>query len=162
MSMVEHPVLSPLQLKAALQERLEPNPCPTQVVCFDFFDTLVSRMVVPEETKIIAARQLADTMAAGITGDFIYQLRRVLEHRLCAENHAQGLDPEFSLPVLAQRLHAVLGGLLGETVVPPAKSMMPIFCSQPSPQTQCAIGQYTRSSQSRLNSSIAEKRTRSA
>ena len=27
------------------------------------------------------------------------------------------------------------------TTVPPAKSIRPIFCSQPSPQTQCAIGQ---------------------
>ena len=26
------------------------------------------------------------------------------------------------------------------TTVPPAKSMMPIFCSQPSPQTQWAMG----------------------
>lgn len=129
MSMIELPVLSLLQLRAALQERLEANPCPTRVVCFDFFDTLVSRTVIPEETKIIAARRLADTMAAGITGDFIYQLRRVLEQRLCAENHAQGLDPEFSLPVLAQRLHAVLGGLLGESVVPPAESFVALVMS---------------------------------
>ncbi|MNC86252.1 hypothetical protein D3C83_18960 [compost metagenome] len=48
------------------------------------------------------------------------------------------------------------------TTVPPAKSITPIFCSQPSPQTQCAIGQYTNSSQSRLNSSMPLKRTRSA
>ena len=27
------------------------------------------------------------------------------------------------------------------TTVPPAKSITPIFCSQPSPQTQCATGQ---------------------
>ena len=83
------------------------QPCPA-AICFDFFDTLVHRSVPPEETKKIAARQLAGRLNEGLSGDALYQIRNILEKRLCSKNQANGYDPEFSLTALAAQLHARL------------------------------------------------------
>lgn len=107
-------ILSALQLRVAIQKRLENSPGLASVVCFDFFDTLVGRSVVPEDTKKIAANQLADLLGEGLTGDIIYRLRRVLEQRLCIKNRDNGLDPEFNLSHLAQKLFVLLKEITGE------------------------------------------------
>ncbi len=111
---MEIPVLSAQQISAALHGVLQDRSPSIQVVCFDYFDTLVRRSVVPEDTKKIAANQLADLLGRGITGDFIYQLRQILEQRLCAENHEKGLDPEFNLIHLAEKLYGVLQRIIGK------------------------------------------------
>src|SRR5262249_22510189 len=48
------------------------------------------------------------------------------------------------------------------TTVPPAKSSAPALARKPPPQTQCAIGTYTKMSQLAQNHKKAEKRMRSA
>ena len=67
------------------------------VVCFDFFDTLVTRKVMPEYTKKIASRQLSALFGQKITGHDFYKKRRSLEAEICAENLAKGHDQEFNL-----------------------------------------------------------------
>lgn len=129
---MEIPVLSAKRLQAALQERLS-DPSVVKAVCFDFFDTLVGRTVPPEETKKIAASQLADLLSARdgatarVSGEFIYELRRVLELRLCAENRREGYDPEFNLTDLARELLAVLETLLGGHCLPAEKDFLELF-----------------------------------
>ena len=126
---MEIPVLSAQQISASLHKDLENQSPAIHIVCFDYFDTLVSRSVVPEDTKKIAANQLADLVGDGIAGDLIYQLRRVLEQRLCATKHRSGLDPEFNLIDLAKRLYAVLQGIVGEGVLQREEAFIALLVS---------------------------------
>ena len=100
-----------------------------KVACFDFFDTLVGRSVVPEDTKKIGANQLADLLGDGITGDFIYQLRSVLEKRICSKNYQNGFDPECDLIDLARKLYAVLNEIVGEGVLQSEESFVDLLVS---------------------------------
>ena len=81
---------------------------PSSVVCFDFFDTLVSRDIMPEYTKHAAARQLSALLAGSVTGDEIYRIRNSLEIKLCEQNRAAGFDLEFRLPELAAELYPAI------------------------------------------------------
>lgn len=130
---MEIPVLPEQQIRVAIQRKLEDKLSPIKAVCFDFFDTLVRRSVIPEDTKKIASNQLADLLtpmrALGITGNLIYQLRRVLEQRLCSENHQNGLDPECNLINVAQKLYAVLQGIVGGKISQTEKSFVALFVS---------------------------------
>jgi FMN phosphatase YigB (HAD superfamily) len=83
-----------------------------RAVCVDYFDTLVTRTVDPEQTKIIAASQLA-LLIGTIEGSTVYEMRRLLELRLCRESREEGADAEFSLPELAEHLYQVLCVFLG-------------------------------------------------
>jgi len=74
------------------------------VICFDYFDTLVYRNVYPEATKKLAAAQLSVALGQRLSGETLYQLRHELEATLCRENTAMGLDPEFNLQHLSERL----------------------------------------------------------
>ncbi len=105
---MEIPVLSAQQILAEVKKSLEDRSSSIEAVCFDFFDTLVARSVTPEETKKIAAAQLADLLPEGITADLLYRIRSVLERQECAENLSKGLDPEFNLITLAKKLFAIL------------------------------------------------------
>lgn len=128
---MEIPVLSAQQIGAAIQGGLENRLSSTKAVCFDFFDTLVRRSVVPEDTKKIAAHQLADFFAAGvsgITGDLIYHLRQVLEQRLCSDNYQNGFDPECNLIEVAQKLYRVLQEIVGR-IPQTEKDFVAIFIS---------------------------------
>jgi len=78
-----------------------------RAICFDYFDTLVFRIVAPETTKVIAAHQLSLLLGA-LSADVVYGIRGQLEAKLCGERRAAGQDPEFSLPVLASRLYHLL------------------------------------------------------
>jgi FMN phosphatase YigB (HAD superfamily) len=75
-----------------------------QVICFDYFDTLVYRNVYPEATKKLAAAQLSVALGQRLSGETLYQLRHELEATLCRENTALGLDPDFNLQHLSDRL----------------------------------------------------------
>lgn len=87
-----------------------------RAVCFDFFDTLVHRTVPAEQTKQLAAQQLA-RLLEGISGQALYELRRDLERRLCAESVAAGNDPEFNLFDLAAEFHVILSRLYPQSLV---------------------------------------------
>lgn len=78
------------------------------VVCFDFFDTLVTRSVLPEYTKRFAAKQLSRLLLEEISGDDLYDMRHGMEAAMCAENDATGLDLEFNLESLARKLYSEL------------------------------------------------------
>ena len=112
---MENRLYSAEQLFAEVKTRLEACPSAPKVVCFDFFDTLVQRSVPAEETKRIAARQLAAALGRERDGEFLYSLRSRLEERLCSQNLARGLDPEFNLANLAESLHDILGRVIGES-----------------------------------------------
>ena len=78
------------------------------VVCFDFFDTLVTRSIMPEYTKKIAANQLSQLLLEEMSGEELYGLRHGMEAAMCAENEADGFDLEFNLKSLAGKLYLEL------------------------------------------------------
>lgn len=78
------------------------------VVCFDYFDTLVSRSVAPQYTKQMAACQLSRLLKNKISGKTLYQIRYHLEALMCLESAQSGLDLEFSLEALGKRLFDIL------------------------------------------------------
>lgn len=78
------------------------------VVCFDFFDTLVTRSVMPEYTKKIAARQLSRLLVKQIGSQELYDIRHHMEAEICSENQGSGADLEFNLKDLAIRLYQEL------------------------------------------------------
>ena len=86
------------------------------LICFDFFDTLVSRTVPPEDTKRAAAHQLAALLGDFVDGDLIYRLRAGLEKKLCAEHREAGKDAEFSIVELAEKLFEALRGLVKQKI----------------------------------------------
>jgi hypothetical protein len=87
-----------------------------QGVCFDYFDTLVSRTVAPEYTKVIAAEHLSVLLGLQLSGRALYEIRREVEAVLCRKNVEMGGDAEFNLCDLAADLYAILqtiGGMQG-------------------------------------------------
>ncbi len=80
-----------------------------KVVCFDYFDTLAVRIVLPEHTKVLASSVLSWLLNAGKSGKQIYAMRREMERTLCESNAAAGRDMEFDLSELARRLSERLG-----------------------------------------------------
>ncbi|MCP3932758.1 MAG: HAD hydrolase-like protein, partial [Bacteroidetes bacterium] len=74
------------------------------IFCFDYFDTIVTRSVIPERTKVIAANQLSDLIGNQISGEEIYKQRQVLEIEICELNASKGFDPEFNIEQLAEKL----------------------------------------------------------
>lgn len=79
-----------------------------QVLCCDYFDTLVTRSVYPEQTKKLAAAQLSAILDGRLSGATIYELRREIESNLCRQNALAGRDPEFNLAELAVELQEML------------------------------------------------------
>jgi len=102
--------LSRLELIRTIQSEVAAATRLPRALCFDFFDTLVYRTVPAEETKQLAANQLA-RLLDGISGQALYELRRDLERRLCTDSVAAGNDPEFNLLDLAAELHGILSRL---------------------------------------------------
>jgi FMN phosphatase YigB (HAD superfamily) len=74
------------------------------IVCFDYFDTLVTRIVAPQYTKQIACFQLSRILNHTISGKELYQIRCSLEASLCEQNAKRGLDLEFNLKLLGEQL----------------------------------------------------------
>lgn len=70
-------------------------------ICFDYFDTLVTRTVYPEYTKEIASRLLSMYCGGKVAGQELYSLRQELELRSCEENEASGGELECYLQELA-------------------------------------------------------------
>ncbi|MBW2043204.1 MAG: HAD family hydrolase, partial [Deltaproteobacteria bacterium] len=91
----------------ALSETLDRHP-EVAFFCFDYFDTLVYRIVDPEDTKRLACRQLSIALGGDPEADALYQWRKDFELTLCGQNKKKGLDPEFSLYDLAAVFHEFL------------------------------------------------------
>lgn len=79
-----------------------------RIVCFDFFDTLVTRKVFPEATKKLAAGKLALICGESCRWQTLYDLRAGIEKKLCSKNAAEGFDAEFHINDLAEELFYVL------------------------------------------------------
>jgi len=79
------------------------------VICFDYFDTLVTRCVLPEHTKVMASSLLSELLDGNITGEEIYQHRKDIEFCLCETNLSESGEPEFQFQDLSGELYAALG-----------------------------------------------------
>ena len=67
------------------------------VICVDLFDTLVRRVIHPEDVKKLVCERLTRQIVFGISSDTLYHLRSQVEANLCARNHSEGADAEFRL-----------------------------------------------------------------
>jgi len=105
---LSNPVFSASEIFDRIQQSVDGARSRPAAICFDFFDTLVHRSILPEETKKIAASQLAEQMGDGLGGEALYQVRHILEKRLCNSNQVNGYDAEFNLTELAVEMHARL------------------------------------------------------
>jgi len=66
-------------------------------VCFDYFDTLVTRTVYPEYTKQMAAKLLSLCCGGTVDSEALYRVRSALERELCEQRQAAGGELEFYL-----------------------------------------------------------------
>ena len=103
---MSNPVFSASEISARIRQEVGAEK--PAAVCFDFFDTLVGRSVLPEDTKKIASNRLVDQLNCGLTGAELYRIRSKIENRLCLSNQGSGHDAEFNLTELAREIHARL------------------------------------------------------
>ena len=94
-------------IKSVLFDLLKVHPA-ISTVCFDFFDTLAYRVVVPEHTKRLASNQLGRLLGGVARGGELYRLRRDLEADICRKNVADGFDSDFNLTQFAVKFHGLL------------------------------------------------------
>jgi len=80
------------------------------IICFDYFDTLVTRTVYPEFTKKLAARLLSLVGDELVDSEELYEIRSDLERQLCERKVAGGGELEFYLPELAPEYLRTLQG----------------------------------------------------
>lgn len=78
------------------------------IVCFDYFDTLVTRCVEPEHTKRIASGLLSRLLQGSITGEALYHFRKDIEYRLCLASAEITSELEFRFEDLGTNLWAEL------------------------------------------------------
>lgn len=76
----------------------------TPIVCFDYFDTLVTRCVEPEQTKHLAAGLLSQLFQGRIAGETLYRFRREIEYDLCIANAKTNGEHEFDYEDLGRNL----------------------------------------------------------
>ncbi len=81
--------------------------------CFDYFDTLVVRNVLPEYTKQLAARQHSLLLGGNPSAEELFAMRQHIEKKLCEQNLASGGELEFYLPDFAREYHLQLRKRLG-------------------------------------------------
>lgn len=67
------------------------------VVCSDYFDTLVSRVIHPEDVKRQWAERLSHIFDLQLTDGLLYARRAQIEIILCKRNQSAGKDPEFNV-----------------------------------------------------------------
>lgn len=65
------------------------------IVCFDYFDTLVTRCVEPEHTKKIASGLLSRLLKGCFTDEALYGFRRDIEYDLCRARSEKNGELEF-------------------------------------------------------------------
>lgn len=71
----------------------------------DYFDTVISRKIHPENIKRLWAKQVSRYLDADIDGAFVYDLRSKLEIELCERNYSDGFDKEFIYGDMVERLY---------------------------------------------------------
>lgn len=71
-------------------ESLQPR-----IVCFDYFDTLVSRVVHPEDVKRLWSESVARIFPNGPDGPALYRQRSSLETAHCQRDREYGCNSEF-------------------------------------------------------------------
>lgn len=108
--------LLPSEIVHRVRNLVEDADSVVECICFDYFDTLVSRDVAPEYTKVIAAEHLARLLKNRLSGWTVYEIRREMEAKLCLESVAEGYDAEFDLVTLGRRLFEVFSTLLGASM----------------------------------------------
>ena len=74
------------------------------ILCFDYFDTLVVRRVVPEYTKKLAASLQKQILKINLSAGELYSLRKKIEKDLCEQSTITGGEPEFAFVEFAQCL----------------------------------------------------------
>lgn len=67
------------------------------VVCSDYFDTLVSRAIHPEDVKRQWAERVSHAFGLGLPDGELYARRAQAEVALCKRNQVNGGDPEFNV-----------------------------------------------------------------
>ncbi len=78
------------------------------IICFDYFDTLVTRCVEPEYTKQIASGLLSRLLQGCFTGESIYHFRKDIEYDLCLACAEASNELEFCFEDLGRNLWAEL------------------------------------------------------
>jgi len=67
------------------------------LICTDYFDTLVSRTVHPEDVKRLWAERMVHALDLGLDEGDMYARRAQVERTLCESNASCGKDPEFDV-----------------------------------------------------------------
>lgn len=78
------------------------------LICIDYFDTVVTRVVEPEYTKEIASELLSHLLGDSISGPELYQHRRNLEREIVESNDKASGELEFSLPSFSSSFYTLL------------------------------------------------------
>lgn len=97
----------------AIQQQISGDSTKLHGVCFDYFDTVVHRSVSPEYTKVLSAKRLKEILRIELSHTTLYEIRSVLEKKLCEKNVLQGGDSEFNLKELGAELYGCLKLLEG-------------------------------------------------
>lgn len=103
-----------IQSIAQIKDLVNDNSGRLQGVCFDYFDTLVTRSISPEYVKVIAAEHLVVLLDTQLRGQALYEIRRGLEISGCEKNMLSGCDPEFDLCTLARELYSIISIISGK------------------------------------------------
>jgi FMN phosphatase YigB (HAD superfamily) len=82
----------------------EVEPFDPQLICFDFFDTMVTRRVHPEDVKRLACERRSRLLDPPAAGAALYTLRGDIEAELYARNLQEKGDEEFNLEELMAQL----------------------------------------------------------
>ena len=102
---------SPSQICLYLQQQANTG---VRYFCFDYFDTLIVRDIMPEYTKQLAAKIHSQLLDGRITPEQLYTIRQQLEKNLCDQNAASGGELEFYLESLAYEYLVLLRHKLGK------------------------------------------------
>lgn len=73
-------------------------------ILIDYFDTLVERVIHPEDVKRLSAQKLANLLNGRLTPEQLYAIRARIEREICEKNLRDGLDAEFNFLVLCDRI----------------------------------------------------------
>lgn len=79
-----------------------------KIICVDYFDTVVTRTVVPEHTKEMASAALSQILKGAMSGHQLYQFRRDLELEMTNSNAVEKGELDFCLPDFARRFWLLL------------------------------------------------------
>ena len=99
------------ELAFRIKELVSSHDKQPELICFDYFDTLVTRTVEPEHTKHLASKQLSIILGNQISGSSLYDIRHEIEADMCRQNAGHGKDPEYNLYDFGSRLFAELNSL---------------------------------------------------